>query len=131
VEIMEPVLSAARTIPAGTVFKDGDFEVVNKNTVELNFSPMIRAASLTGRKASKVIQKGKIMGRQDIMETPDIATGSLVTITCGDEVMKLSTEGRAEEPGSAGDMIKVRNLKSKKIIMAKVVDNNTVEVGRQ
>jgi flagella basal body P-ring formation protein FlgA len=131
IEIVKPVLSAARTIKAGSMLTKDDFEVINKNTAGLNFSPVTSVTSVEGRQAAKVIQKGKILGRQDVTDAPDIATGNLVTIICTDDTMKLSTDGRAEESGRIGETIKVRNLKSKKLIMARVVDNNTVEVGVQ
>jgi flagella basal body P-ring formation protein FlgA len=57
-----------------------------------------------------------------------VTKGNLVTIEMRNAGMSLSTQGKALEEGSLGDVIRVTNISSNKIIEAKVNGTNRVDV---
>ena len=61
-------------------------------------------------------------------QIPDIEVGGDVTIVCHEGLLKITVPGEAIQSGSSGDLVKVRNRTSGKILMARVVDDRTVEI---
>jgi flagella basal body P-ring formation protein FlgA len=130
VESVCPVLAASRTIPSGALISKQDLIFMNRNIAALNFTPFVDDAGLAaGKRAARAIQSGKIISPADLEDVPAVVPGQHVTIICTDDMMKLETQGRAEEKGSVGDMIKVTNIASKKVIFARVLPGGSVEAG--
>lgn len=130
IEASVSVLSAARNIVKGQVLKAEDISLESADLLAANSSSYItaKADTLAGLKASRPIKAGSYILGCDLEKQPDVSTGSEVIITCEYNGISVSDSGRAEETGFAGDIIKVRNLKSKKLVMAKVVTSKIVVV---
>jgi flagella basal body P-ring formation protein FlgA len=130
VETICSVITAARTIPAGTEITKQDIYFMNRNTAGLNFRPFFEDSGVVqGKIAARAVQSGKIISQADLEDRPAVLPGQHVKIVCNDELMKLETQGRAEEKGAMGDIIKVTNIASKKVIFARVISADTVEAG--
>ncbi|RMD62393.1 MAG: flagella basal body P-ring formation protein FlgA, partial [Alphaproteobacteria bacterium] len=64
----------------------------------------------------------------DLREPVVVAKNSLVTIRLETPRMVLSAQGRAIEAGGSGDVIRVMNTASNKIIHARVVNAGLVRI---
>lgn len=128
VRIISDVLTASRTIASGSVIHKEDLACAKKNIAGLNFTPSGcgEAAKFDGKISAKVIQSGKIISPGDFIKESMIKTGDIIVIEIQDGALKITTHGRAEENGNQGDIIKVRNMSSKKLIFCRVTGEGRV-----
>lgn len=71
---------------------------------------------------------GTVLLSQYLEKPPLVQRGDLVTITASSQSVQVSTKGEARSQGAAGDLIQVRNLSSRQLITAQVVDQGLVRV---
>ncbi len=83
---------------------------------------------VAGMRTSKIIRKGTLLTTSTVETPPDVEAGQEVTIVYADSRCRITVPGRVLQKGSHGDYIKVKNSSSGKIIVARVVDQNAVEV---
>jgi flagellar basal body P-ring formation protein FlgA len=57
--------------------------------------------------------------------------GKAVTLIFNNKVMNLTARGKTLEDGAIGQIIRVTNTKSNQIVMAEVINENTVRVAEQ
>jgi flagella basal body P-ring formation protein FlgA len=130
VEEICTVLAVSRTLQAGAMIDVKDITYLKKNIAGLNFKPFMEDnGTITGKRTARAIQAGKIISPADLEVKSDVIPGQQIRILCVNDNMKIETSGRAEEKGSIGDIIKVTNATSKKLIYAKIVSADTVEIG--
>ena len=64
-----------------------------------------------------------------MLKTPDILkAGAPVTIVSRVNGVEVKMDGVALEAGHAGDIIKVKNTASRKVLRGRIVDEVTVEI---
>lgn len=78
--------------------------------------------------AKNYIQAGSIMYRSMVEPIPAIIPGDRVEIIYESEAIRVTANGVARQRGGVGEMIKVVNEETKKIIQAEVIDSLTVAV---
>jgi|TARA_B100001964_G_scaffold46824_1_gene52340 flagella basal body P-ring formation protein FlgA len=67
--------------------------------------------------------------KKSLLKIPeDISRGDRVTILAENKTIRITVPGIAGENGRKGKTIKVKNIDSKKIIYARVLDSATVKV---
>jgi flagella basal body P-ring formation protein FlgA len=54
--------------------------------------------------------------------------GDVVRMVAESDVLRVAAKGMAKENGAVGERIRVMNLRSRKIIYAQVMDEQTVQV---
>ncbi len=91
---------------------------------------LIDDGNLEGRIATRSIQAGNVIRNSDIKFAPVIKKGDIVSLTVKCGSVTLRTTAEAKEDGRISDNIKVKASISKEDVMARVVDNSTVEIIR-
>ena len=90
--------------------------------------PIAESTILEGKQARKYIRAGSIVYPSMFEDIPVISPGDKVNIVIEKGLLKISAEGIARQRGAKGDIIKVANFDSKKIIEAEIIDSLTVAV---
>jgi flagella basal body P-ring formation protein FlgA len=72
--------------------------------------------------------KGRAVFPSDLKREPAAERGKAVKVIAGDELYEVSLSGVAEDTGHIGDLIKVRNIESKKVFTAVVVEKGVVKI---
>lgn len=98
------------------------------DVTSLNEQAVQSIESIAGYRLKRNIGKGQILTFGAIEPIPDIEVGGDVTIVCHEGLLKITVPGEAIQSGSTGDLVKVRNRASGKILMARVVDDRTVAI---
>ncbi len=88
--------------------------------------PILLLDELAGFRAKRNVGKDKILTSAAVEPVPDIEVGGEVTIVIADQLMQITAPGRCLQAGSTGDVIKVKNKATGKILKARVVDANSV-----
>ena len=73
----------------------------------------------------------KIVNDKDVGKVILVKKGEIVTSVYRTPKMQISAKVEALEEGGKGDKIEVRNVNSKKVLFAEVVDADTVMVEMQ
>lgn len=128
VEFWEKVLVAKDRIERGTKIDNSLFEVEEK-LITNNYHQFVSADDdLSGKRMKSFLQAGYPLLKR-MVELPHLVKRwseiSLIAKIGGVEIV---TTGKAREDGHLGDIIKVENISSKKIVKGRVIAKNKVEV---
>jgi len=121
-----PVLR--RHMSPGDVIRSDDIEWIGIRADQIGRSVIIDAENLMGMSPRRPIRPGTAVRADELRAPVVVAKNSLVTIRLDTARLSLTTQGRAMESGASGDVIRVMNTKSNKIINAAVVGSDTVRV---
>jgi len=127
IEMIDVPVLRRRMLP-GAVIRDRDVEwkVVRADRVGRN---VVRdPVNLVGMSPRRPIRASEPVLGNELREPILVAKNSLVTIRLQTARMVLTARGRAMEPGAQGDVIRVVNTKSNRVISANVIEPGTVEV---
>ena len=83
---------------------------------------------LVGSEAKRSLREGKLINENDIGKVMLVRKGDVVRSVYQTPKMQISAKVEVLEDGGKGDKIEVRNVNSKRVLFAEVVDKNTVIV---
>ncbi len=84
--------------------------------------------SLIGKMTTRTVQPNTILTEGIIETPPTVSQGSQVNMFIKAVGFKIIAKGLAQQTGYTGDVIKVINLDSKKILYGKIVDSDKVQI---
>ena len=122
------VLVASDKIDRHELLSEQKFELKRTDVTSLREQPVTSTADISGMRAKRNLRAGNVLTLGAIEPVPDIDVGGEVTIVFTDDWGSVSVPGEALESGLIGTRVRVKNLASGKIILAKVVSGNSVEV---
>ncbi len=128
VEMYQEVAMATRTIKKGEILTEEDFALERRLVKRANPNLISNLDQLVGKRAKRSIAANTPL-QQNMLDLPPIVhKKNRVKIILQSKFLKITAVGVATENGAMGNYIKVMNLDSKKIILAKVVGDNLVKV---
>lgn len=83
---------------------------------------------IVGMMASRTLSPRKPVLLSDLKREPAARRGQIVKALVGDKDFEVSMNASAEENGFVGDMIKIRNPETQKIMSATVIDKGVVKI---
>ncbi|MGE4560579.1 MAG: flagellar basal body P-ring formation chaperone FlgA [Desulfobulbus sp.] len=90
--------------------------------------PFTAKERLIGLEAARTITAGSVLEHDNISAPAIIRDGQMVTIVAHKGPMQLTTKGLAKESGRRGEMIRVKNISSSKMIYCRVDRPGVVSV---
>jgi flagella basal body P-ring formation protein FlgA len=127
IEMIEVPVLRRRVLP-GEVIREGDILWQGLRADRIARNVVLDPVNLVGKSPRRPIRPDEPVLGSELREPVLVPKNSLVTIRLQTARMVLTARGRAMEPGAQGDVIRVVNTKSNKIISASVTDAGTVEV---
>lgn len=121
-------LVAAERITMHDIITPEQYSLQRVEVTSLTDRPLTSAGDLDGKRARKNIRRGQILTAGLIETIPDIQTGDAVAIEYINNLLEITARGVALETGNIGDVIRVKNAGSNKIIACTIVDDETVRV---
>ena len=125
----QPALTLKRSMKRGEVIQAAD---IGERSIKI-VAPNVYASSpneVIGKALRKSQQQGEIILLSLIEDTPTIHRGKIITLFINVGGMMIESKGEAQQSGSVGDTINVRNLSSKKIVSGIIRAPERVEVLR-
>jgi len=104
------------------------FELVKRDITTLRDQPVESLEEMVDMCAARVIQYGKILTRSMLKREEVIKRGDPVQIEYISGALTITAVGEAKQAGAVGDLIKIKNISSRKIILAEVVDEKSVRI---
>ena len=105
-----------------------DFELKRMDVTSLREQPICSIDRVEGLRSKRNLRRGAILTSGAVEPVPDIEVGREVTIIFDDGLCCITVPGRPLQSGCVGDLVKVRNKSSGKIVMARVIDRSSVAV---
>ena len=99
-----------------------------RNVATLSRGYFTRLEDVVGKIARTPINKEQVISLHSLATPKLVHRGQSVTIIARSETVIVKMNGNAMSDGHLGELIKVKNLRSQRIIEAEVIDNNLVRV---
>ena len=119
---------AARALKKGAVISEDDLKMAKLNMSMLSKDVASDRDNLIGLELDRSIGAGEVFHLNRLAEPPVISKGSNVILMYKTRLLTATAEGVAIENGQSGDVIKVKNSASKKIVRGTVIEPGLVEV---
>jgi flagella basal body P-ring formation protein FlgA len=129
IEVQLDVVTAARGLPAGTILAESDIRTARRwvRRIHPQSLPSMEAAS--GKRLTIQVASGTEILATMLKEIPLVRKGKMVKMIFDNGSMQIVTVGLSEEDGVAGNIVRVKNITSNKIIYARVLSDSLVGVG--
>ena len=121
-----PVLN--RFIAIGRVIEDADIDWIAMRSKKVRRNTAIDIDQIVGLTPRRPVQPGRPIRTSDLRNQVMVAKGAIVTMSLSGPGLTLTATGRAIESGAQGDIIRVANLKSNRIVQAKILSPGRVVV---
>ena len=121
------VIVAARDLPSRTVLSDADV-VFERREVDRIDDIILEIKDIMGQETKRALTVGTVITKSMLGKPQLVKSGDNITIVSIAGAVMVKATGQALQGGAAGDVIRVRNLASGKIILARVQDENTVVI---
>lgn len=126
VNVMHPAVVTRQAVRAGEKFSSDDVSVVRWPEDKTPPNPIRELSGVVGRTASVFLGPGTVVALNDLYDPPVIHRGAQVSGVVRQGNVELTVAVRAIEDGKMGDVIRVENTDTHKLLKAKVLDEKTV-----
>jgi flagella basal body P-ring formation protein FlgA len=128
IEILGPVVMTRKPLGRHKPITEDDIELQTVDLSDLPRDVIVDPEAVLGKRTRRAIGAQTPL-RADLIELPPLVKrGDLVTIIAESNGLKITTLGQVKKKGRLGERIPVINMDSKKILYARVIDENTVKV---
>ncbi|MBU0908311.1 MAG: flagellar basal body P-ring formation chaperone FlgA [Proteobacteria bacterium] len=122
------VLLASHSISRHTIISAEDIETDFRDISMLGDSLINTPGQAIGKQLYKSLRAGDIVFAHLLKNPPLVKRGDLVTIIAKSGGVEVSAPGEVKNAGAIGEIVRVKNLMSRRILQARVVDEGVVEV---
>jgi len=128
VRVYENVVASGRKISRGEILTGYDLVVESIETTKFSASTFSSIDDLVGKRITRLIQPHTPITPEIIDNPPLIKRGECITLLLQSGNLIIVAKGVAKEDGHLGEIIKVKNVDTKKEIQGSVEDSSTVKV---
>ena len=128
IKVYQQVATLKRPVARNQILVADDISFKKTDIYRLNNGFFTNTEEIVGKILTQNLQPGAILTNY-VLKTPiAIRQGQMVTLIARNSVIEVRTEGKAMSRGAIGDRIKVKNLKTKRIIEGVIKDNHNIYV---
>ncbi|MDF3933833.1 flagellar basal body P-ring formation chaperone FlgA [Pseudomonas citronellolis] len=125
-DVFLPVLVTAAIVDRGHVLEAGDLQLKATNIARAHHGFFTRPEQVLGQGVRRRLRAGQLLTPALLGAAQLVKRGQQVRISANHDGIQASTPGQALADGQQGEVIKVRNLSSEKVIQAQVVEAGVV-----
>lgn len=122
------IVTAARYLPRRTVISEEDLTVSYRDVSQYGDDFIRKSEQVVGMELKTSLRAGTVLNENLVRPPNLIKRGDTVTIMARSGPLQITTPGEAKNAGARGETIRVKNLKSRRIVHARVVEEGLVEV---
>lgn len=128
VHLYEPVVVAAHLLNAKQVIGAEDIRLEKMDITKVGHYYFTDKDKVIGMVLKRVVNTGAMINAVMIEKPVIVERMDMVRIVLENGGIKVEIEGQAMQDGREGDVIRVKNVRSNKVVSARVIDRVTVEV---
>jgi flagellar basal body P-ring formation protein FlgA len=129
VEVMHPVVVTTRLVEKGDKFTADNVSLVKRPTTQVPQGAFHHLDDVLGRTASTLLSPGTAIRMSYLHDPPLVKRGQMVEAIVEQGNVEISVHVRAVEDGKLGDVIRVENSESHKVLRGKILNDKTILVG--
>lgn len=129
IEVQRDVVTAARGLPAGIVLTESDIRTARRWVRRIHPHSLPSPEEASGKRLTMQVASGAEILATMLKEVPLVRKGKMVKMVFDNGSMQIVTVGLSEEDGVAGNIVRVKNITSNKIIYARVLSDSLVGIG--
>lgn len=118
---------ARKSLGSGSKLRKGDIEL-KYSDVTFATDGIASVRELTQLRLSRNVRPGQVLFSNFFVRDRAIRRGQMAKIIVGEGDWQISLNGIAEEDGFLGDVVKVRNLKTKRVLSGQLVKKGVIRV---
>lgn len=123
-----PVSVPSRVIRPGETVKPSDLTVTHIDSSRLPPEAVVHRGDLIGNEARRTLSAGRVVTGNLIGPPTLVERNTPVTITFRQSGLKILGKGKALEDGGLGELVRVMNIESKRVIEAEVTGAGEVDI---
>lgn len=128
IKIFKNVAVLKRPVTRNLPLTEADIAFEKTDINRLNSGYYTEINEITGKMLTQNLAPGTIV-TQHLLKTPlAIKRGQLVTLIAKNSAIEVRAEGKALSQGAVGDRIRVKNLRTQRIIEGVILDNQLINV---
>ncbi len=128
IRVFRPVLVLARPLARGALVEAADLGLEERDVGPLRGRYLTADARVSGLRARRSLPAGTVLSYA-LLERPKVVRrGQRVVVLARRGGLEVRSHGRALADGAAGDVVAVRNLRSRRIVEGRVLADGTVRV---
>ncbi|MBN1613659.1 MAG: flagellar basal body P-ring formation protein FlgA [Deltaproteobacteria bacterium] len=128
IEVLRNFVVAVRPLGRNWKIEREDLDVVQRWVSRIPPNAIADPEEATGMRLSMSIGTHRELTRNMLRRVPAVKKGKMVRVMLDDGPLNIQTIGLSEQDGAIGEVIRVRNVSSKKAIYARVVEPSVVQV---
>jgi flagella basal body P-ring formation protein FlgA len=128
VEVWGPVVVTRKPLGRYKPITEDDIMLQTMDLTDLSSDVVTDPEAVLGKRTKRAIGAQTPLRVDSIELPPLVKRGDLVVIIVQSKGLKITTRGLVKKKGRLGDRIPVVNVDSKKVLYARVIDSNTVQV---
>jgi flagellar basal body P-ring formation protein FlgA len=117
-----------QAVTRNTVLTDDNILLEKMNINRLSSGYFDDIKQLKGKVLTQNLSKGAVLTQHHIKSPMAINRGQLVTLVAKNSVIEVRAEGKAMSKGAIGERIKVKNMKTKRIVEGVIIDKYLINV---
>lgn len=122
------LLVAARSLPRGTILRPGDLSLTRQDISAAPFGYLTDPARAVGKRLKHPLPAGAVVTETVLENRPLVKRGQRVTLVAETAGLSVRMAGTALMDGGVGERIRVRNIRSRRIIEGTVVEQGLVRI---
>ncbi|MBA4396429.1 MAG: flagella basal body P-ring formation protein FlgA [Syntrophus sp. (in: bacteria)] len=128
IEVLRDIVVAAKQIRSGAVLTEHDIRLTKK-WVRRNMPDVLSCPEdAIGKRITAPARPGMELSTPMLKDAPLVHKGKMVRVLFDNGSLRITTIGIPEEDGTAGNMVRVRNVTSNKVIYARVLGESLVGI---
>ncbi len=128
VDLYTDVLVAAHYLRRHHEIEAKDLQWVSRSLSHLPPDFLTEMGAALGKRLTIALNRGEVLRKAIVEEPPLLKRGNRVMLLVETGQIRVTTVGEVREEGRRGDRIKLVNLSSKKEVIGRVIDGQTVQV---
>ncbi|GIL16691.1 MAG: hypothetical protein BroJett040_04420 [Oligoflexia bacterium] len=127
IKVMKKSAVATRQLSPGVRVQDSDIQM---SLVDITFSNDALASvdEIRGQQLARAISVHQPIYKSDIKRELAIQRGQVIKAIIGNEVFEVTSQATAEEGGFVGDLIKIKNTETQKILSGQIIERGVVRI---
>jgi flagella basal body P-ring formation protein FlgA len=121
---------ARRPLLKGSVVNADDLMMARLNLNTIPSDTAHSATSIIGLETSSNITYGEVFRKKKLAIPPLIESGARITMIYESKFLKATATGTALESGAEGQLIRIRNDASKKVVTGKIIEPGLVRISQ-
>nr|MBF0221270.1 flagellar basal body P-ring formation protein FlgA [Desulfobulbaceae bacterium] len=128
VHLFGEVVCAAHSLERHQILQQSDLITIRREINMLGPDFISKAAFAVGTELKTTLRPGAIIYKRFLKQPEIVKRGDVVSILAQSERLNIRVPGRIESAGAKGDLVRVKNLMSRKEIYARVINAEEVQV---